>query len=335
MSEGVNDTAVVLIPKINNPEHLNIRPVSLCNVIYKIVSKCLVNRLRPVMSDLIDDTQSAFVPGRMITNNVMIVFECIHTLQRSKDGKGKFCAYKLDLAKAYDRVDWGFLQGIMKKLGFNDKWTQWIMKCVTTVKYRVSFDGHLLESFCPTRGLRQGDPLSPFLFLLVAEGLSTLIRNAIQQGNLKDLRICRRALGISHLLFADDSLLFFWASADHAQVIKRILSTYQVATGQLLGPAKCSLMMGNACDQHEENIVKHILQIQSAAFDEKYLGLPVPDGCMKAGNFQTIREKFLKRLSDWAEKYLSLAGKVVLIKTVLQGPSSICYGSFQVSSRPL
>lgn len=155
MPEGVNDTAIVLIPKKQQPESLkDYRPISLCNVIYKILSKCLANRLRPLMQDIVSENQSAFVPGRLITDNALIAFECLHTMQNMGATKNGLCAYKLDLAKAYDRVDWDYLKRVMEKMGFHEKWVSWIMACVTTVRYRVKFNGDLLPSFTPSRGLR-------------------------------------------------------------------------------------------------------------------------------------------------------------------------------------
>ena len=119
MPEGVNDTTIVLIPKVDNPERVSeFRPISLCNVIYKVVAKCLVNRLRPILDEIISPEQSAFVPGRLITDNALIAFECFHYIQQEKDPEKSFCAYKLDLSKAYDRVDWIFLERMMQKMGF-------------------------------------------------------------------------------------------------------------------------------------------------------------------------------------------------------------------------
>jgi hypothetical protein len=215
MPVGINDTVIVFIPKKKNPACLrDFRPISLCNVIYKVISKCLVNRLRPLLQDIIAPNQSAFIPGRLITDNTLIAFECIHSLQRSKDSKGKFGAYKLDLAKAYDRVDWLYLEGVLRKLGFADQWINWILECAKTVSYSVKLNGNILESFTPTRGLRQGDPLSPYLFLFVADGLSKLLQAEIDKGQIKELKVCKRSPGISPLLFADDSLLFFEANVE-------------------------------------------------------------------------------------------------------------------------
>jgi hypothetical protein len=123
MPEGVNDTTIVLIPKKDDPADLkDFRPISLCNVIFKVVLKCLVNRLHPLLQDIIAPTQSAFIPGRLITDNALIAFECIHAIQTGSAARRKFCAYKLDMAKAYDRVDWRFLEGVLAKLGFHSQW---------------------------------------------------------------------------------------------------------------------------------------------------------------------------------------------------------------------
>nr|XP_051205578.1 uncharacterized protein LOC127319648 [Lolium perenne] len=330
MPEVVNDTAIILIPKKNNPEELkDFRPISLCNVVFKIISKCMVNRLRPLLHDIISPMQSAFIPGRLITDNALMAFECFHAIQSNSADRSKFCAYKLDLAKAYDRVDWRYLEGVMTKLGFHSTWVRWIMQCVTTVRYSVRLNGHVLDTFTPTRGLRQGDPLSPYLFLLVADGLSRLIQKEVEDGNLKELMICRRAPGMSHLLFADDSLLFFQGSVQQASVVKSILNKYEKGTGQLVSLGKCSIMYGRRVEEQAQAEIKQILQYETESFDEKYLGLPVPEGQMRKGKFKTLKERFQKRLSDWVEKYLSSGGKEVLIKAILQALPVYAMSVFQ------
>jgi hypothetical protein len=248
MPDGVNDTIIVLIPKAQNPESLReFRPISLYNVIYKVVSKCLVNRLRPLLENIISPTQSAFIPGRLITDNALIAFECIHAIQKNKDNRGKYCAYKLDLAKAYDRVDWSYLEGTLRKFGFAKAWIRWVMSCVKSVTYSVRLNGDLLKKFRPSRGLRQGDPLSPYLFLFVGEGLSRLLQKEIESNQIQELKICRQSPGISHLLFADDCLLFFKADPVQAGRVKKVLCNYEKATGQLLSNEKCSMLLGNKC----------------------------------------------------------------------------------------
>ena len=137
----------------------------------------------------------------------------------------------LPTAKAYDRVDWHFLKSMLGALGFALMWINWIMTCVTTVKFAMRLNGQLLETFSPSCGLRQGDPLSPYLFLFVAEALSLLLQNACVSGTLKEFRLNKNAPGISHLLFTDDSLLFFKGSIDQALTIKNILNMYERGTG--------------------------------------------------------------------------------------------------------
>jgi hypothetical protein len=209
----------------------------------------MVNRLRPLLQDIIGPMQSAFVPGRLITDNALIAFECLHAKKNGQNGSKQFCAYKLDLTKVYDRVDWGFLEGSLKRLGFHSTWIQWVMECVSTISYTVYFNNVQLESFKPSRGLRQGDPLSPFLFLFVADGLSRLFKKETQQGMLQELHICRRSPGISHLLFADDTMVFFKVDQGQAEVIKGLLRRYEMGTSQLISPSKCSIMFGSQCSE--------------------------------------------------------------------------------------
>jgi hypothetical protein len=182
------------------------------------------------------------------------------------------------MTKAYDRVDWRFLEGVLAKLGFHSQWIRLVMACVTTVRYTIRFNGNMLDSFIPSRGICQGYPLSPYLFLFVVDGLSCLIRKEIENNSLRELHICRRAPGISHLLFVDDSLLFFQGSVDQAMVVKSILDRYERGTGQFVSLGKCSVMYGDQCTADVQVDIKEILKYDTSCFEEKYLGLPVPEG---------------------------------------------------------
>ena len=154
------------------------RPISLCNVFYKIVSKVLVNRMKHILLRVISDSQSAFVLGRLITNNVIMTFEVLHYLKNLRTGNNVKMAAKFDMSKAYDRVEWNYFQAILLKLGFHRRWVELIMACVNIATYSVMVNGEAQGYIKPSRGLRQGDPLSPYLFLICAEGLSLLIRKA-------------------------------------------------------------------------------------------------------------------------------------------------------------
>jgi hypothetical protein len=290
----------------------------------------MVNRLRPLLGDIISLNQSAFVPGRLITDNALVAFECLHFIEQNTNHEKNFCAYKLDLSKAYDRVDWEFLNKVMQKMGFVHRWVDWIMACVTSVRYQVKFNGTLLDSFSPSRGLRQGDPLSPFLFLLVADGLSTLLQSEVEAKTIEPVRICRRAPGISHLLFADDSLLFFKAHEDQAAKVREVLELFASSTGQQINPSKCSIFFGESCPSPTRVLVKNALNIVQETFETKYLWLPTPEGRMSKGKFQSLQSKLAKCLVDWDDNHKSQAAIEILIKAVAQALTVYVMGVFKL-----
>ena len=192
MVPEINFTHIVLIPKIKSPQKISdFRPISLCNVIYKIISKVLANKLKLILPDIISPTQSAFVPGRLITDNVLVAYETLHTMHGRKKGKKGSMALKLDISKVYDRVEWNFLRGIMEKLGFPETWVDRVMGCVTTAQFLVLINGTPYGNFSPSRGLRQGDPLSPYLFLLCTEGFTSLLQKSELEGRIKGVSVCR------------------------------------------------------------------------------------------------------------------------------------------------
>jgi hypothetical protein len=239
----------------------------------------------------------------------------MHTRRRGKIG---YMAIKLDMSKAYDRVEWIFLKAIMLKMGFADRWVDRIMQCVSTVSYSVLVNGSPFGQIIPTRGIRQGDPLSPYLFLLCAEGLSALVQQAECGGLVSGVPISKRGVNISHLLFADDSLVFCKATAREWGNVLQLLKKYEMASGQKLNSHKTSIFYsGNTGEDFKAFINESLGSTVNQNFD-RYLGLPALMGRSKVRTFASIKGRVQKILLGWKEKFLSQAGREILIKAVVQ-----------------
>ena len=178
------------------------RPISLCNVIYKIVSKVIANCLKPFLNSIILEAQSAFIVDKLITDNILIAFESLHHMKNTCMGKTGFMALKLDMSKTYDRVEWLFLEKILLRMGLQESWVALIMECITTVSYSILVNGEPKGLVKPSRGLRQGDPLSPYLFLFYAEGLNAIIRGAVLKGKIQGFSLCKQGPKITYLYFS-------------------------------------------------------------------------------------------------------------------------------------
>ena len=332
--QAINHTYITLIPKVKSPKNITeFCPISLYNVVYKIISKVIANRLKTIMPQVILDTQSAFVPDRLITDNILVACETLHHMKHHMHGRKGSIALKLDMSKAYDRVEWKYLLEIMHQMGFHHRVINLIAECLRTVSYSVLINGVPHGCFRPSRGLRQGDPLSPYLFLLCMEGLHGLLKSAAHFGDIHGVSISRTGPKLSHLFFADDSLLFCRATVPECQRVMDILHTYEAASGQKINREKTTLFFSKSTSRRDQEAIKHFLQVPTLRSYETYLGLPSFMGRSKVQSFAYIKERVWSKLQGWKERLLSQAGREVLIKVVVQGVPTFSMSCFRLPDR--
>ena len=259
-----------------------------------------------------------------------MAFETLHYLKRKTQGKLGFTTLKLDMSKAYDRVEWVFLVKVMEHLGFPNQLVSLISSCMSTVSYSVLLNGQPVGNIKPTRGLRQGDPLSPYLFLLCAMGLQGLIKKAEINGDIKGVSICRNGPRVSHLFFADDSVLFCQAKVEECQRVLELLSVYEKGSGQKINREKTNIFFSANTHQDMQNQIQQLLGVPAIRQYEKYLGLPALVGRAKKQSFVYIRERVRRKLQGWKEKLLSQAGREVLIKAIIQAIPTYTMSCFKL-----
>jgi hypothetical protein len=271
----INHTFISLIPKINSPTTpADYKPISLCNVILKIVTKTIANRVKLILPNIVKEFQSAFLPGRLITNNSLLVFETFHYLKKPRKKSNGYVGIKLDIAKAYDSLEWDFIQNTLTAMGFHSKILNSIMQCINSVTFSILINGSPTDSFKPQRDIRQGDPLSPYLFILCAEVLSGIIDKSQKDGLIHGIAIATNAPPISHLLYADDNILFCRAKRDEAKTIMHILKIYQEASGQQVNLAKSEMVFSPNIPLEDKKSFQDHLPVKISSSISKYLGMP-------------------------------------------------------------
>jgi len=226
-------------------------------------------------------------------------------------------AVKTDMSKAYDRLEWEFISLVLSRMGFHPKWITLIMQCITTITYSFLINGSPRGRVKPSRGIRQGDPLSPYIFILCSEVLLRLCNKAQAERTLKGVKVARGCPRINHLLFADDTMFFTNASEQSSKALKDILLRYEAGSGQYINTAKSSVSFSRRAPPQLKSKVKDIVQIPNEGGIGKYLGLPEPFGRKKKDLFASIVDKIKQKAKSWRNRFLSSAGKMVMVKSVL------------------
>ncbi|KAM6543834.1 hypothetical protein CsatB_008281 [Cannabis sativa] len=328
---SINETYLVLIPKKSNASKVcDFRPISLCSTFYKVIAKTIANCLKTVLTSLISHNQGAFLSNRIIFDNILIANEVINAINGRKAGKVGWAGLKLDMEKAFDKVEWGFLESIFLHFSFPTNFVSLVIRCVSTISFRLCINQGISNLIIPSRGIRQGDPLSPYLFLLVVEGLSVIIPSKEHLALFKDISICRSSPSISHMLFADDSLLFTQVSHHNSSYIQDILSTYNKAMGQFVNLAKSSVLFSRNTSHHDKHYFLSSLGMADKPFIDTYLGVPQCFARSKKSSFHFILQRASSKLSVWKSKLFSKAGKEVLLKAVIQAILSYVMSCYRV-----
>ncbi|KAL4347498.1 hypothetical protein GQ457_17G013380 [Hibiscus cannabinus] len=316
---AVNKTVIALIPKVEELVRMKqVRPISLSIVIYKIVSKTLLNRMKPYLHLCISKNQSAFLKGRLISDNILIAHELIHYLSSSKNGPNKWAALKLDMEKAFDRVKWTFLRSVMLRMSFHPNWVSLIMECVSTVTFSARVNGKLTGEFTPQRGLHQGDPLSPFLFLICMQGLSAALSTEQEAGRIKGIHASQQGPRINHLFYADDSIVFVWNFVHKVSRLKEVLNIFTTSSGQRINFDKSTIFFSPNTSTAHRRKISSVLGISEVFDPDIYLGVPLKIGKNKTDTFGFVNEMVDKRIDGWTKRLLSFGGREIFLKSVAQ-----------------
>ncbi|GJS67185.1 RNA-directed DNA polymerase, eukaryota [Tanacetum coccineum] len=310
---GNNASFIALIPKVADAKFVtDFRPISLIGSIYKVITKILADRLSLVISDLISDTQSAFVANRQILDGPFIMNEVLDWCKRKRK---KALFFKVDFAKAYDSIRWDYLLDVLHAFGFGPNWCKWIQGIFSSAMASILVNGSPTSEFPFFRGLKQGDPLAPFLFILVMESLHLSVSRAVNEGVFKGIQL-HESLMISHLFYADDVMFLGEWSDTNLKSLTNILKCFFLASGLKINFHK-SQLLGIGVPPETINQGASLIGCGVLHTPFNYLGVPVGNLMSRHSAWTSVIQKLRARLSNWKVKTLSIGGRLTLLKSVL------------------
>ncbi|XP_074300468.1 uncharacterized protein LOC141631739 [Silene latifolia] len=310
----INTTTITLIPKVKHPVSvLEYRPIACCNILYKSIAKILCNRLSEVLPDIISSSQRAFIKGRNIVDNVLICQDLVRLYNRQ--AASPRCLIKIDLRKAYDTVEWDFVEQMLTAMRFPQNFVKLVMVCITTPSYSLAINGSSFGFFKGRRGLRQGDPLSPLIFTLCMEYLSRILGVVANQDGFRYHPMCGH-IKLNHLLFADDLLLFCKGTEAAIMWMLRGFATFSASSGLCLNNEKTDIYFNGVPGYVIDNIIQ-IYGFKRGTLPFKYLGVPISSKKLTKNDCAKLTDKIMARIRAWGTRHLSYAGRLVLVNAVL------------------
>lgn len=293
VNKSINATFIVLIPKNSKPKKVSeCRPINLTTSIYKVVAKVLAERLKTVLPSTIVVNQATFIKGRQITDPILIANEIVDFWRCTKK---QGVIFKLDIEKAFDKINWDFLLSILALKGFPDKWINWIRACISSATYSVLINGKPRGYIQASRYIRQDDPLSPFLFVIAMDYLSRLIEKAQQESPIRGFIGQYKEVHVSYLLFADDILLFSKANPAALKNMFLVIKTFEAGSGLKIKLQKSSFVGINIIEQ-TVNEIELIWGCQSSSLPMSYLGVPLGGKPSLPSFWEPIIEKIKKEV---------------------------------------
>ncbi|XP_057774769.1 uncharacterized protein LOC130993749 [Salvia miltiorrhiza] len=317
LPQGLNSNTLILIPKKEVVTTVaDLRPIVLSNFFFKILSKILASRLSSVAADCVSQNQFGFIRGRLIHDCIMIGSEGVNCMNRSCNGKNMAC--KVDIKKAFDTLSWRFILCAMEAMGFDQRFLNWISTIFGSARISILYNGQLCGYFSCSRGVRQGDPLSPIIFGIAEDVLSCMFMKAVKDGCLTPMSMSRANNFPTHLLYADDILLFCKASTKNARTIRNILQRYGELSGQICSREKSHIYFAKGVSLSYQRQIGRILHFRVGLMPMTYLGAPLFVGRPKAIHLAAIKDRIIHKFSRWNGSQLSIAGRICLIRSVIQ-----------------
>ena len=319
-----NAANLVLISKKTNASlPTDFRPISCLNTVYKVISKLLASRLKEILPLMISKSQSAFLPGRLLAENVLLATDLVNGYNsQSLSPRGML---KVDLRKAFDSVRWDFILASLRALAVPERYIMLISECLSTASFSVLVNGVAGGFFKSSKGIRQGDPLSPYLFVLAMECLSRLLRSRYEAGVI-GYHPRTEELMISHLMFADDVMIFFDGTSNSLHGISECLDDFASWSGLHMNTTKTELFT-SGIDQTETTAITSY-GFPSGQLPIRYLGLPLMSRKLKISEYTPLMTKLTARFQSWSVKLLSFAGRLQLLKTVIFGTVNFWMSAF-------